>query len=118
MKTLGNLIWLVLIGFWHCLGYMLAGIIFCITIIGIPLGIACFRIGSFALLPFGRTVETDYEAHPVGNVIWLALVGAGEAVAYAIIGGILCVTIIGIPFAKQCFKLMKLSALPYGAEIT
>ena len=117
MKTFGNVLWFILVGFWQCIAYYMIGIIFCITIIGIPLGVASFRIGSFVLLPFGKTVETDYEAHPVGNVIWLALCGAGTAVECAIIGGILCLTIIGIPFGKQFFKLMKLTALPYGAEI-
>ena len=117
MKVLGNVIWFILFGLLEFIACMLAGAIFCITLVGIPLGIACFRIGMFAAFPFGKTVTTDYEAHPVGNVIWMALGGASMSVAWAILGGILCVTLIGIPFGKQCFKIMKLCALPYGATV-
>ncbi len=117
MRILGNLIWFILFGLWEGLAYVLLGAFFCITLIGIPLGIGFFRLAKLAFFPFGKSVEADYEAHPVGNVIWMALGGAQLAVAYALCGAILCVTIIGIPFAKQCFKMMKLAALPYGAEI-
>lgn len=117
MKAIGNFLWFIFIGLWEGLSCLLAGVIFCITLVGIPLGVAYFRIAKLAFLPFGKTVTTDYESHPAGNVIWLALGGSGMSVGYAILGGLLCVTIIGIPFAKQCFKLMRLSALPYGAIV-
>lgn len=117
MKFIGNLIWFILFGLLQGIVCFLCGVICCITIVFIPFGIAYFRIARLAFLPFGKEVTTNYEAHPAGNVIWLALGGAGMPVGYAIVGGILCVTIIGIPFAKQFFKLMRLSALPYGAEI-
>lgn len=117
MRVLGNLIWFILFGLWEGLAYVLLGALCFVSLVGIPLGIACFRLAKLAFFPFGKRVEADYEAHPVGNVIWMALGGAQMAVLYAIIGALLCVTIIGIPFAKQYFKLMKLSALPYGAEV-
>ena len=116
MKFLGNLIWFVF-GLIQALVCWISGIICFVTLVFIPFGIAYFRLAKLALLPFGKTVTTDYEAHPAGNVIWLALGGAGMAVGYAIVGGLLCITIIGIPFAKQCFKLMRLSALPFGAQV-
>ena len=117
MKTVGNILWFILIGLWDGLIMFLTGIIFCLTLVGIPLGIACFRIARLTFLPFGKTVTTNYESHPAGNVIWMVLGGAQCAVIYAIVGAIFCATIIGIPFGKQCFKLMKLSALPFGAEV-
>lgn len=117
MKTVGNVFWFILFGLWQGIAYFLSGVICCITLVGIPFGIAYFRIAKAAFFPFGKEVTTNYEAHPAGNVIWLALGGAGMAVSYAIGGALLCITIIGIPFAKQYFKLMKLSALPFGAEM-
>lgn len=117
MKFIGNLLWFILFGLIQGLMCVILGVFFCVTLVGIPLGVAFFRIARLAFFPFGKTVSTNYEAHPVGNVVWLALGGSGMAVGYAIVGGLLCVTIIGIPFAKQFFKLMKLAALPYGATV-
>ena len=117
MKTICNIIWFVLGGFIVSLLYLLLSIICCLTIIGIPLGKAFFRLSRLTVWPFGREVITDYNEHPAGNVVWLALCGADMAIGYAILGGILCITIVGIPFAIQCFKLMRLSALPFGAVI-
>ena len=117
MKFLGNLLWFILFGLWQGLICLLCGVLCCILIVGIPFGVAYFRIMKLAFLPFGKTVETDYEAHPKGNVVWMALGGAGMAVGYAIAGALLCVTIIGIPFAKQFFKLARISALPFGATV-
>ena len=117
MKFLGNLLWFILLGWWMGLAYLISGVILCITIIGIPFGIACFRLAKLVFLPFGKEVATDYEAHPVGNVLWLVCEGSSAAVGCAVLGAILCVTIIGIPFGLQFFKLMKLSAFPFGAEV-
>ena len=117
MKAFGNFLWLILIGFWNAVFCCFWGIVCCITLVGIPLGVAYFRIAGLSLLPFGKEVTTDYESHPKGNVVWMALGGAGMAVGYAIFGGLLCITIIGIPFAKQFFKLARISALPYGATV-
>ena len=117
MKFLGNLIWFILFGLWEGLAFVLLGAFLFVTLIGIPLGVACFRLAKLTFCPFGKRVEVDYESHPAGNVIWMALGGAQMAVSYAIVGALLCITIIGIPFGKQCFKLMKLSALPYGAKV-
>lgn len=117
MKTLGNIIWFLLFGLWMGLGWFVSGLIFCVTLIGIPFGKACFRLARVAFLPFGKTVTTNFSSHPKGNPIWLVLTGCYSAASFAILGALLCVTIIGIPFGKQFFKLMRLSAAPFGATI-
>lgn len=118
MKFLGNLLWFIFFGMVQGIMHMMLCIGFFFTIVGIPLAVAHFRIAEMCFFPFGKKVETDYEARPVGNVIWLALGGAQMAVTRAIVGALLCVTIIGIPFAKQFFKLMRLTALPYGSQVS
>ena len=116
MKTLGNILWFLLIGIESAIAYFLLGIICCITIIGIPFGKQCFKIGRLALWPIGKTIKTNFSSHPIANVIWLLIAGIALAVSYVISGAVLCITIIGIPFGKQCFKLASLSLIPFGAK--
>ena len=120
MKTILNIIWLLLSGLWLFLSYLLAGVLLCITVIGIPFGIAAFRIGRFALWPFGyTTVERRDAGAPscVGNVLWLVLAGWWLALGHIVTGAMLCVTIIGIPFGIANFKLIPVSLFPLGREI-
>jgi len=117
MKTIGNIIWLLLIGLWSALGFVFAGIIFCITIIGIPFGKQCFKLAKLVLTPFGKNVKTNFGKHPIANIIWILLFGWGMALSYVFTGIIFCITIIGIPFGKQCFKLAVLSFVPFGANV-
>ncbi|MGW0567778.1 YccF domain-containing protein [Streptomyces tauricus] len=120
MKTLFNIIWLVLSGFWLFLGYLLAGVLLCITIIGIPFGVAAFRIGTYALWPFGRTTVERHDAGApsfVVNILWLILAGWWLALAHIVTGLIQCVTIIGIPLGIANFKLIPVSLFPLGREI-
>ncbi len=120
MKTILNIIWLVLSGFWLFLGYLLAGVILCITIIGIPFGIASFRIGVYALWPFGYTAVEKPSAGAascVGNVLWLILAGWWLALAHIITGVLQCITIIGIPLGIANFKLIPISLMPLGRDI-
>ncbi|HHU55379.1 MAG TPA: YccF domain-containing protein [Acholeplasmataceae bacterium] len=117
MKIVGNIIWLIFGGFIAFLMYMVIGALLCVTIIGIPFGLQCFKIGKLFLWPFGKKVETNFDKHPIANIIWLILVGWGSALSALITGAVLFITIIGIPFGKQWFKLAKLVLLPFGAEI-
>jgi uncharacterized membrane protein YccF (DUF307 family) len=120
MRTILNAIWLVFAGLWLAIGYFLAGLILCVTIIGIPFAIAAFRIGVFALWPFGKTVVDRPDAGTascVGNVIWLVLAGWWLAIGHLVTGVLLCITIIGIPLGLANFKLIPVSLLPFGKEI-
>jgi uncharacterized membrane protein YccF (DUF307 family) len=120
VRTLLNVIWLVLSGFWLAVGYAIAGIICCILIITIPFGIAAFRIALFALWPFGKTVVRRRDAglgSSIGNVIWLIVAGWWLALEHILTGIALCVTIIGIPFGIANFKLVPVALLPLGREI-
>lgn len=120
MKTLLNLIWLVLCGFWMALGYAVAGLICCVLIITIPFGIASFRMANYALWPFGRTLvykPTAGAGAALGNIIWLIVAGWWLALGHLVTGFLLCVTIIGIPLGVASFKLIPVSLLPLGKEI-
>lgn len=120
MRTLLNLIWLVLAGFWMALSYVVAGIICCILIITIPFGIASFRIAGFALWPFGRTAVPKRGAGAgslIGNIIWIVFAGWWLALGHLFTGLLLCITIIGIPFGIANFKLIPISLTPLGHEI-
>ena len=115
MKTIGNILWFLLVGLWEGLGYFLIGLIWCITIIGIPFGKQCFKIARLMFAPFGKAINTNFGKHPIANVIWIIFGGLELALGFFFVGLILCITIIGIPFGKQCFKLAKLSLIPFGA---
>lgn len=120
MSTVLNIIWLVLSGFWLFLGYLAAGVIMCILIVTIPWGIASFRIGLYALWPFGRTVVSKPTSGAwsfIGNVIWFLLAGWWLALAHLVSGVLLCITIIGIPLGIADFKLIPVSLAPLGKEI-
>ena len=120
MKTLLNLIWLVLSGFWLFLGYLLAGVVMCVLIVTIPWGIASFRIGAYALWPFGRTIVAKPTAGVgsfLGNVVWVILAGWWLALAHIVSGVALCITIIGIPLGIADFKLVPISLMPLGKDI-
>ncbi|MFG1909607.1 YccF domain-containing protein [Kribbella sp. NPDC048928] len=120
MKTLLNLIWLVLAGFWLAIGYALAGIICCVLIVTIPFGIASFRIAGYTLWPFGRTVVDKRTAGAgalLGNLIWIVFAGWWLALGHLATGIALCLTVIGIPLGVANFKLIPVSLLPLGKEI-
>lgn len=119
MRTLLNALWLVLAGFWLFLGYLLVGALWCITVVGMPFGIASFRVGSYALWPFGRELVRKPGAgiaSGVGNFVWFILSGVWLAVGHAITG-VLCITIIGIPLGVANFKLVPVALMPLGREI-
>lgn len=118
MGCLGNLIWFLCGGIWQGLLWTLEGLLWCITIVGIPIGKQCFKFAKLAFFPFGREVVYGGGAvSTLANIIWLIVSGLPLALSAAVNGLILCVTIIGIPFGKQCFKIAKLALSPFGADI-
>ncbi len=118
MSCLANILWFVLGGFFMGLGWLVAGLLWCITIIGIPWGVQCFKFAKLSFFPFGKDVQFSGGAGSIIlNIIWLVISGLPLAVDCVICGLIYCVTIIGIPFGKQCFKIAKLALMPFGATI-
>lgn len=120
MKTLGNLIWLVLAGFWLALGYAFAGVVACVLIVTIPFGLASFRLAGYALWPFGRTVvpsESRGAASCLGNVVWFIFAGWWLVVGHLVTAALLAVTIIGFPLAIANVKLIPLAIAPFGKRI-
>ncbi|MBQ4510995.1 MAG: YccF domain-containing protein [Clostridia bacterium] len=118
MKTLGNILWFLLTGLVSALSWIVLGIFWCITIIGIPFGKQCFKLAGLSLFPFGKTVNTNFGKHPIANIIWIIFGGLELALGFIIAGVFWCITIIGIPFGKQCFKLASLAIAPFGANVT
>ena len=120
MALIGNILWFVLGGIWLGLEWVLAGIIFCCTIIGIPYGVACFRIAGFAFFPFGRTIVESENAGVCTfllNVIWVIFAGIWLWLSAVIEGILFCCTIIGIPFGIGCFRIAMVSFAPLGKKV-
>lgn len=123
MRTILNVIWLVLCGFWMALGYAVAGLV-CFAlfflIITIPFGIAAFRIAGYVLWPFGRTIEARADAGAgslAGNILWVVLFGWWLALGHLTTGAALCLTIIGIPLGLANFKIIPISLVPLGVRV-
>src|SRR6266542_665734 len=112
MRTLGNLLWLVLVGWWLAIAYVLAGILACLLIVTIPFGLQAFKLAAFTVWPFGRVVVPRLDAEPgidaVANLVWFVLLGLPLAVAHVVAGIVLCATVVGIPLGLACFKLIPL----------
>ncbi|HIS55220.1 MAG: YccF domain-containing protein [Lachnospiraceae bacterium] len=118
MGCLGNVLWFVFGGCLSGLGWCLAGVLWCITIVGIPVGLQCFKFAKLAFFPFGK--EIVYGGG-VGsfllNIIWLVVSGIWLALGSVVTGCLLCITVIGIPFGLQHFKLAKLALMPFGSDV-
>ena len=118
MRIIGNILWIIFGGFLSALGWIISGLLWCITIVGIPVGIQCFKLSSISFNPFGK--EIRYEGGAVSfllNVTWFLLSGIELAIGNFLLGVILCITIVGIPFGKQFFKIAGLSLRPFGASV-
>lgn len=117
----GNILWIIFGGFFSALGYLIAGLVFCVTIIGIPFGLQCFKLAALVLMPFGSRVEADPQSWGclsiIFNIFWIVTGGWYTALVHLFFGLVLCLTIIGIPFGMQHFKLMSLSLAPFGKRI-
>ena len=116
-----NVLWLVLGGIFTALEYVVASLLLMVTIIGIPFGMQTLKLAGLALWPFGKTVRTGELAggclHILMNVLWILLGGIWIALSHLVFGAILCITIIGIPFGLQHFKLAALALTPFGKDI-
>jgi uncharacterized membrane protein YccF (DUF307 family) len=121
MNFLGNLIWLVFGGIIIAIEYLIGSLVLMITIIGIPFGIQTLKMASLSLWPFGRDTVVHSRAsgclYIIMNIIWLLTGGLWIALTHAIFGALLCVTIIGIPFGLQHFKLTAIALSPFGRDI-
>ena len=119
MKFLGNLLWLVLGGIIMAMSWAVVGLILCVTIIGIPFGVQCLKIAGFVVWPFGRDIALGGFGvmGAIGNIIWILVCGFELCVGHLLFGLLLCITIVGIPFGFQHFKLAKLALIPFGARI-
>ena len=120
MRTLLNIVWLVLSGFWLFLGYALAAVIMFVLIVTIPWGIAAWRIGVYSLWPFGKEVVDRPSAgvgSAIGNVVWVVLAGWWLALGHIASALALAITIIGIPFAWANLKMVPVALLPLGKQI-
>lgn len=121
MNLFGNLIWLIFGGFLAALGYLFGGIVLCITIIGIPWGLQCFKLAELVLWPFGKKVISDSNNSGclaiICNIIWLIFGGLYTAIIHLIMGLLLSITIIGIPWGRQHFKLIEISLMPFGKRV-
>lgn len=121
MRLLGNLAFFILGGFIIFLGYILGGIVLCLTIIGIPLGFQCFKLAGGVLAPFGREVRATRQPESalsiILNIIWIILPGLELAIMHIILAAFFALTIIGLPIAKQHIKLLPLALLPFGRQM-
>ena len=121
MTVLGNIAFFILGGFAIFFGYLLGGIVLCLTIVGIPFGIQCFKLAGGVLAPFGREVrETQPPGGPLAlimNIIWIILPGLELAIMHLCLAAFFAVTIVGIPLAMQHIKLLPLALLPFGRVV-
>jgi uncharacterized membrane protein YccF (DUF307 family) len=121
MSLLGNIIWLIFGGLIAALGYLIGGLVLCLTIIGIPFGIASFKLAGAVFAPFGKEISRTSTGSGIlpmiFNVLWILLFGWGIALTHILGGLLLCVTIIGIPFGLQHFKLIPVALLPFSYKL-
>ena len=118
MKFIGNLLWFIFTGLVTALAWFALGLGWCITIVGIPFGIQAFKFAKLSLFPFGKVVSTNFGKRPLLNILWFILGGFALAISFLVLGLVWCITIIGIPFGKQAFKMAKLAIAPFGATVS
>jgi len=118
MRTIGNILWFVFGGFVSGLLWLVAGLLCCITVVGIPLGLQCFKFARLSFWPFGREIVFGGgTVRTLANIIWIICCGLWMSLYNLVVGFLWCCTIVGIPFGKQFFKIAKLALTPFGAEI-
>lgn len=121
MSLLGNIIWLIFGGLPAAIGYFVGGLALCLTIVGIPFGLVSLRMAGAVLSPFGKTVVPSPRGQgclaTAFNIIWLLIFGWGIALAHIIGGLLLAITIVGLPFARQHFKLVQIALFPFSYRL-
>ncbi|HZJ78458.1 MAG TPA: YccF domain-containing protein [Clostridia bacterium] len=118
MKTIGNIIWVIFGGLILSLMWVISGILCCATIVGIPLGIQCFKFARLALWPFDREIlYGNSVVSLISNILWIVFFGIEMSFICFLLGALFCITIVGIPFGIQFWKFAKLSLMPFGAKI-
>ncbi|MCU0455000.1 MAG: YccF domain-containing protein [Bacteroidales bacterium] len=121
MKILGNIIWLLFGGFVIAVEYLIGSIALIVTIVGIPFGVQTLKLAGLAIWPFGRDTRVHSRAsgclYIIMNLIWLLFGGIWIALTHTVFGLLLCITIVGIPFGRQHFKLTALALTPFGRDI-
>jgi uncharacterized membrane protein YccF (DUF307 family) len=117
MTIIGNILWLIFGGILFGLACYIMGLLLCITIIGIPFGLQLFKLGNLFFWPFGSVVDTNFDKHPIANILWIIFAGWELCLSCLFTGIFFYITIIGIPFGKQWFKLARLSLIPFGADL-
>lgn len=118
MVLLGNILWFIFGGFFSALSWFIAGILWSITIVGIPYGRQCFKFASLSLAPFGKQILYGGGVPSlIANIIWVIFFGIPMAIENAIFGCCWCITIIGIPWGMQFFKIAKLALFPFGSQV-
>ncbi|HKE13142.1 MAG TPA: YccF domain-containing protein [Myxococcota bacterium] len=121
MHLIGNILWLIFGGLLSAIGYMLGGLLLCLTIVGIPFGVQAIKLGACTLAPFGKQIierpEANRPLRVVFNLLWILLFGWEIAISHLVHAGLLALTIIGIPFAVQHIKLVPLALLPFGRSL-
>ena len=118
MKLLGNIIWFIFGGLEAAILWAIIGLMWCVTIVGVPFGVQCFKAAGLVLWPFGK--EVNYGGGMgsfLVNILWIFFGGIELALLHLIVGGIYCITVVGIPFGLQHFKLAKLAFMPFGATV-
>ncbi len=121
MNLLGNLVWLLFGGLFAAIGYVIGGFALCVTIVGIPWGLQCFKLAGLVLWPFGKRVVSDTQntgcLSAFCNLVWIIFGGWYTTLIHVVMGLLLCITIVGVPWGRQHFKLIEISMMPFGKRI-
>ena len=117
MQRIGNLTWLAIYGLLVAASHFIIGISLCLTIVFIPSGVQFIKIARYAIWPFGRYVVTDFDRRPICNLVWIAMFGWIFSLVHVVVGVALSISLVGIPLARKCFTLARLTFLPFGALV-
>ena len=118
MKLFVKILWLAISGIWMAIEFFVCGMILCIMVFSMDFGVQFYKFAGFVLNPFGKKIHVDFNSHPVYNTIWIILLGLASFILYMAMGLFWCITIVGVEYGKQCFRLAILFLMPFGATIS